>query len=100
MTATQHRKGDIVDRLIDRRHVEEMTGLSRSTIYKMISENRFPKPVRIGRRAVRWKKSVVALWIEQLPEALISFFNLAALTISKEDNNETGIYPSPPARQH
>lgn len=100
MTATQRRKGNIVDRLIDRRHVEEMTGLSRSTIYKMISEDRFPRPIRIGRRAVRWKASVVALWIEKLPEALRSSFYLAVLLISKEESNEIGRYTSPLACQH
>ena len=46
--------------VILRRHqVEARTGLSRSTIYKFMSEGRFPKPVRIGVRAVGWNSSSV-----------------------------------------
>ena len=32
--------------------VKERTGLSRSSIYLRIAENRFPKPVSLGGRAV------------------------------------------------
>jgi len=42
------------DRLITRQEVEERTGLSRSTIYRLMASNEFPKPVKISRRAVRW----------------------------------------------
>jgi len=46
--------------VILRRHqVEARTGLSRSTIYKFMSEGMFPKPVRIGVRAVGWNSSSV-----------------------------------------
>jgi prophage regulatory protein len=34
--------------------VMELTGLRHTTIYKLISENRFPKQVRVGDRAVAW----------------------------------------------
>ena len=46
--------------VILRRHqVEARTGLSRSTIYKFMSEGTFPKPVRIGVRAVGWNSSSI-----------------------------------------
>ena len=31
-----------------------MTALSRSAIYALMAESHFPKPIRIGSRAVRW----------------------------------------------
>lgn len=34
--------------------VKARTGLSRSTIYLRISEDRFPKPISLGGRAVGW----------------------------------------------
>ena len=41
------------------------TGLSRSTIYDMISSGEFPRQVKIGRRAVGWISDEVDLWIHQ-----------------------------------
>lgn len=54
------------DRLLRRPAVETMTGLSRSAIYRMIPEGRFPKPVRIDGRSVAWKQSTVQEWMAQL----------------------------------
>lgn len=50
-------------RFIRRRAVENRTGLSRSTIYLMMQNGEFPKPVRIGNRAVAWLESEVDDWI-------------------------------------
>lgn len=45
-----------------RKAVEEITGLSRSLIYEMMERNEFPRPVRIGKRAVAWRESDIAEW--------------------------------------
>jgi prophage regulatory protein len=42
--------------------VIQRTGMSRSTIYKMISKRTFPSPVRIGVRAVAWVEGDVESW--------------------------------------
>ena len=34
--------------ILRRKDVEAMIGLSRSTIYKLISQDMFPKPVQLG----------------------------------------------------
>ena len=52
----------ISDRLLRRREVETITGLSRSTIYRLMQESDFPRPVRIGPGAVRWKVSDIKAW--------------------------------------
>lgn len=44
--------------------MENRTGLSRSTIYAMISEGTFPKPIRLGKRAVGWTETDIAEWLE------------------------------------
>lgn len=41
------------------------TGYSRSGIYKLISQGRFPKPVKIGTRAIAFIESEVDEWINQ-----------------------------------
>ena len=43
--------------------VKARTGLSRSTIYLRISEDRFPKPVSLGGRAVGWVEAEVDDWL-------------------------------------
>ena len=52
-------------RLIRLNEVRRMTGLSRSGIYKYISEDRFPQSVNLGTRAVAFVEHEVQHWIEQ-----------------------------------
>ena len=47
--------------------VLKATGLSRSTIYRMIAEGRSPAPVRLGRRAVAWRHEDVRQWMIARP---------------------------------
>lgn len=47
------------------KHVVAVTGLSRSTIYALISTDKFPKPIKLSTRAVAWRSSVVQEWIKQ-----------------------------------
>jgi prophage regulatory protein len=49
---------------IRRSQVETRTGLARSTIYKLISEGKFPKPIKITDRAVAWLSDEIDKWIE------------------------------------
>ena len=49
--------------------VEKTTGLKRSTIYNLIQADRFPRPSRIGKRAVGWPRSEIKNWLETRPEA-------------------------------
>jgi prophage regulatory protein len=44
--------------------LKERIGLSRSTIYRRISENTFPKPVALGGRAVGWIESEIDHWLD------------------------------------
>ena len=51
-----------VIKLLRRREVEEITGLSRAGIYEQMTAGVFPKPVRIGPRAVAWVDAEVSKW--------------------------------------
>lgn len=46
-----------------RKSVEMRTGLKRSTIYELIQEKSFPRPITIGSRAVGWLESDIDKWI-------------------------------------
>lgn len=48
--------------------VKSRTGLSRSTIYLRISQNTFPKPVKLGARAVGWLDSEIEAWLSHQVE--------------------------------
>ena len=52
--------------------VEAVVGLKKSKLYTLIQEGRFPQPVKLGTRSVRWKASSVYAWIESLPTADIT----------------------------
>lgn len=43
--------------------VEEMTGLSRSTIYLLMSRGDFPRPVKLTTKAVAWSEAAVTEWL-------------------------------------
>ena len=46
------------------------TGLSNSTLYYFINEGTFPKPVKLGKRTVAWKKSEIDEWIDGLERSM------------------------------
>lgn len=50
-------------RIIRLKEVMKMTGLGRSTVYKYVAENVFPKPISLGDRCVGWLESEVLGWI-------------------------------------
>lgn len=51
-------------KLLRRNEVEKVTGLKRSSIYSKIKEGDFPKPIKLGMRAVAWLEADVMQWIE------------------------------------
>lgn len=44
----------------------ELVGVSRTTIYRWVSEGMFPEPVRISRYAVRWNIDEIEKWRDAL----------------------------------
>jgi len=42
--------------------VLQATGLGRSTIYRLVAHGSFPRPVRVGLRAVAWRWSDLEHW--------------------------------------
>ena len=43
------------------------TGLSRSSVYRLIRESRFPAPLQLGPRAVGWDADAVEQWVATRP---------------------------------
>jgi prophage regulatory protein len=53
-----------VPALLRRPEVSRRTGLSRTTIYRMVQAGEFPAPRQLGSRAVAWSESEISAWIE------------------------------------
>lgn len=56
-------KGKTMKRFYRRSTLEEMLGISRSTIYRLMEDGDFPRPIRLGRRAVGWKSEDIDDWL-------------------------------------
>ena len=51
-------------KFIRRKEVESKTGLSRSSIYKQMSQGIFPKNFKVGHRAVAWLEDDIDEWMQ------------------------------------
>jgi prophage regulatory protein len=49
--------------------VRTRTGLSKSSIYSLISSGQFPQPISLGARAVGWLQDEVEAWLVQRIQA-------------------------------
>jgi prophage regulatory protein len=49
--------------ILRRKQVQRRTGLPRSSMYLMMSEGLFPKPVKLGSRSVGWFEHEVEAWL-------------------------------------
>jgi prophage regulatory protein len=58
-------EGYSMEKHLRRRAVEEITGLSRSTIYDLMARGLFPRPVKLTEKAVAWPESAVRIWLEE-----------------------------------
>lgn len=52
------------DQLIDMAFITGFCGLSDKWFYKLISEGKFPKPIKMGNRS-RWLKSEFIAWFQE-----------------------------------
>ena len=51
--------------ILRRPDVERRTGLSRSTIYLKVSLGLFPKPIKLGPRAIGWLATEIDEWLQE-----------------------------------
>jgi prophage regulatory protein len=54
-----------VEKILRRPEVQEASGYKTSQLYAKIAAGEFPKPIKIGERAVGWIESEVAEWQKQ-----------------------------------
>lgn len=56
-------------RILSARDVREVTGLGRTTVWRLEREGKFPSRVRLSERRVGWRADDVELWAKSRPDA-------------------------------
>ena len=64
-----HMTNEANTRILRLENVKTRTGLSRSSIYALIKEKRFPGNISLGARSVGWVESEIESWIESRVQA-------------------------------
>ncbi len=67
MTTKDSLEGSLAafNRCVRLSQVCEMTGFSRATIYRKITDGTFPRPFKLGEKAIAWRVSVIEQWISE-----------------------------------
>lgn len=51
--------------ILRRQQVQERTGLARATLYQLIQQGQFPRPVSLSARTVGWLSHEVEAWLRE-----------------------------------
>jgi len=62
----RHDRRRLPDRLLDKWELEEHVGLDITTIYRKMKVGTFPQPLKVGKRAVRWRAADIRRWAKGL----------------------------------
>ena len=57
------------NRLLRRAEIEERLGVSCTTIYRLMRAGKFPLPIKVGPKAVRWHQSDIEDYLTSRPLA-------------------------------
>jgi len=58
-----------MEKLLRPKDVQRMSGLSRTTIWRLEQRGLFPLRRQLGARIVGWREEDVSAWLESLPTA-------------------------------
>jgi len=65
--STSYHSAPLAAELLRMRTVMKITGLGRSTIYRLMASLEFPSPVRLAPRAVAWRSADIVTWSRTRP---------------------------------
>ncbi len=58
----------MTDKISRQKDVQDITGLSRSTIYRHVNAGTFPAPIQLTERLIGWRNSTISEWVAARPE--------------------------------
>jgi len=59
-----HRGEIIMQKIYRLKNVIEVTGMSRSTIYRLMDQDKFPKPMKLSERIIGFLEEDIDQWIQ------------------------------------
>ena len=68
--------------LLTIKQVQDAVQLTRSSLYRLMKEGRFPIPVKVSARANRWRSDELAAWLDARPRAEGEYFPAATQATS------------------
>lgn len=68
MPQVQHSTEATLPAILRLPEVMHLTGLGRSTIYRLLAAGQFPAPVQLSVRAVGWRRTDVDHWTAERPQ--------------------------------
>jgi prophage regulatory protein len=57
------------DRILRDKEVRDRTGLSRTTRWRLIRAEKFPKPINLTEHAIGWRESSIEEWLASREQA-------------------------------
>ncbi|MBF0877620.1 AlpA family phage regulatory protein [Gluconobacter cerevisiae] len=63
---------ETLDQLLTAQEVADKLRTTPSNLYRKIKAGRFPAPIQLSVRCVRWRESDVARWLNSLPTSVPS----------------------------
>lgn len=51
-------------RILKLKEIQPIVKLSRSSIYRLMDMNKFPKPIKIGDRSIAWRQQDIESWLQ------------------------------------
>jgi prophage regulatory protein len=65
----ERRQRQARDRILRDQEVRDCTGLSRTTRWRLIKADKFPKPVKLTEHAIGWRESSIDEWLASREQA-------------------------------
>lgn len=53
------------ERFLRHREVTKITGLTKPTIYRFMTQGKFPRPINLGEKMAAWLLSDIQKWMEE-----------------------------------
>jgi len=68
-------KQSTMPHLLSLKTVIDLTGKSRSTLWRDINAGTFPLPIKIGQRSIAFKSSEISEWVDARPRVQLNGTN-------------------------
>ena len=69
-TFSDHLKSPEAKMILRMKEVCSELGVSRASVYRLLQSGSFPKPLKLGKRAIGWERDHIQQWVKSRSAAL------------------------------